>query len=186
MKLDIVTLAAFIAGAAPAWAAPPYWTVDHAKSKLGFAVQWSGEPFAANFKTWNADIAFDPNDLSHSKANVTIALSSEGSDFPDNDEGLKGPQGFDTSKFPSAKFATTKIAHGPGNSYTALGTLNLHGVTKPVTLQFNLTFSGNTARMVGKAQLARPDFGLAAGAFASETPIAHAVTVNIDLTATKS
>lgn len=186
MKKIIVAFAALIAGAAPAWAAPPHWNVDRAKSKLGFTVQWSGEPFTATFKTWNADIAFDLADLPHSKAVVTIDLASEGSDFPDNDEGLKGPQGFDASKFPSAKFETTRITHGAGSSYTALGTLNLHGVTKPATLQFNLAVNGNTAHMVGKAQLMRPDFGLAAGAFASENPIAHAVTVTVDLTATKS
>jgi polyisoprenoid-binding protein YceI len=177
--------ASLILGTTPAFAAPPQWAADHGKSKLGFMVQWSGEAFVATFKSWKADIAFDPNDLAHSHATVLIDLASENSDFDENDQGLKSAQGFETSKYPTAKFQTTQITHGQGNSYVAQGTLALHGVTKPVTLNFNLTFAGKSAHMVGKAALQRGDFNLANGAFATENPIAHAVTVTIDLTATK-
>lgn len=183
MKRLIFALAAF-ACASPA-AAQTHWTVDAAKSGLGFTVQWSGEPFTANFKSWKANIAFDPNDLPHSKAVVDIDITSEASDFPDNDEGIKGTQGMEVSKFPAARFETTQITHGAGNSYTAQGTLSLHGVTKAVTLPFMLTINGKTAHMVGKAVVTRPDFGLARGEFSGDAPIGRAVTVNIDLTATK-
>ncbi|HEY1709747.1 MAG TPA: YceI family protein [Rhizomicrobium sp.] len=184
MNRFIVAFAALALSSAPAWATPQ-WTVDHGKSKLGFAVQWSGEAFAATFKSWKADIAFDPADLAHSHVTVLIDVGSEASAFPDNDEGLKGPQGFDPGKFPTAKFEAAKFTHGQGNAYVADGTLSLHGVTKHITLPFTLTITGNTAHMVGKAVLARPDFGLAQGEFSGETPIAHAVTVNVDLTASK-
>ena len=43
-------------------------------------MQWSGEPFDATFKSWKANIDFDPNDLAHSSADVTIDLASETSD----------------------------------------------------------------------------------------------------------
>src|SRR6201999_1815636 len=94
--------AALVFLAAPANAA--HWTVDYGKSKLGFTVPWSGEPFVATFKAWKADIDFDPKDLAHAHALVTIDLTSESSDSPDNDDGLKGAQGIDTSKFPTATF----------------------------------------------------------------------------------
>jgi polyisoprenoid-binding protein YceI len=185
MKEHLVAIAALLASAVAAHAAPLHWTVDRAKSRLGFTVQWSGEPFVATFKSWNADIAFDPADPAHSKATVTIDLASEGSNFPDNDEGLKGPQGFDTSRFPLARFETGTFVRGTGNSYVANGTLALHGIAKHITLPFTLAINGKTAHVVGRAQLLRPDFGLAAGAFASENPIAHAVTVTVDLTASR-
>jgi polyisoprenoid-binding protein YceI len=186
MKRALVTAAAaLLCFTATAHAAPPAWTADHAKSKVGFTVQWSGEAFTATFKSWNADIHFDPADLAHSRVSVTIDLSSEFSDFDENDQGLKGAQGFETSKFPAAKFEATKFTHGQGNAYVANGTLTLHGVSRPVTLPFTLDIKGNTAHVVGKTQLLRPDFALARGEFAGETPIAHAVTVSIDLTATK-
>jgi polyisoprenoid-binding protein YceI len=185
MKHLAWVLTALALSTAPTFAATPQWAVDHGKSKLGFMVQWSGEPFVATFKSWKADIAFDPNDLPHSHATVSIDLASETSGYDDNDQGLKGTQGFEASKYPTAKFQTTQITHGQGNSYVAQGTLALHGVTKPVTLNFNLTFSGKSAHMVGKSALQRGDFKLASGSFATDNPIARAVTVTIDLTATE-
>src|SRR6185312_1544859 len=60
--------------AAPAQAA--LWTVDAAHSKLGFSVIWAKQPFSANFKSWKANIDFDPANLTASKADVTIAIGS--------------------------------------------------------------------------------------------------------------
>src|ERR1700675_1806859 len=92
-----ITVPAVLA-AAPARAA--HWTVDYAKSHLGFTVQWSNEPFSGSFARWTADIDFDPAAPVHGNAVVTIDLSSERSDEPDFDRGLKGAQGFEASKFP--------------------------------------------------------------------------------------
>ena len=60
-------------------------------------------------------------------------------------------------------------------------------MTKIIALPFTLTFAGNTAHMMGKAVVSRIDFGIGAGGeWAGETPVAHAVTIIIDLTATKA
>jgi polyisoprenoid-binding protein YceI len=162
------------------------WNVDHGKSHLGFTVQWSGEAFTATFKSWKAEIAFDPSDLAHSKAAVTVDLASEASDSPDNDDGLKGPEGFATGQFPTARFDTTGFSAKGGNTYVATGRLTLHGTTRPVSLPFDLTITGNSAHMTGKAVVSRLDFGLGGGEWASEKVIAHAVTITVDLTATKA
>jgi polyisoprenoid-binding protein YceI len=170
--------------ATPAFAA--HWTVDAAKSRVGFTVQWSGEPFVATFKNWKADIDFDPADLAHSRVIATIDLASESSDTPDNDDGLKGPQGFSVAQYPTARFETSSFKHTTGDSYVASGTLSLHGATRPVTLPFTLAIAGDKAHMAGKAEVARTDFGLGQGEWAAPTPIAHEVTINVDLTATKA
>ncbi len=182
-KLLLASVASILL-TAPAAAAT--WNVDHARSRLGFTVQWSGEAFVATFKSWKADIAFDPADLAHSKATVTVDLASETSGSSDNDDGLKGPEGFSIGQFPAAKFETTGFTAKGGNAYVATGRLTLHGVTRPVTLPFTLTITGNTAHMTGKAAVLRTDFGLGSGEWAAPTPIAHEVAIAIDLTATKA
>ncbi len=169
---------------APAEAA--HWTVDPAKSRLGFTVQWSNEPFVALFGSWSAGIDFDPNDLAHSHVTAVINLTSEASDTPDNDDGLKGPQGFSIAQFPVARFDSTGFTHKSGDDYVANGKLSLHGVTKQITLPFTLKITGNTAHAVGKSVVMRTDFGLGQGVWASADPIAHEVTINLDLTATKA
>ncbi|HTP76297.1 MAG TPA: YceI family protein [Rhizomicrobium sp.] len=162
------------------------WTVDHAKSRLGFTVAWSGQPFVATFAAWNAEIDFDPADLAHAKAVVEIKLASEISGVPDNDDGLKGTEGFAVGQFPVARFETTEFRSVGNGRYVATGRLDLHGVSRTVTLPFTLTFAGNAVHMTGKTVLSRIDFGLGHGEWASADTIAHAVTVTIDLTATKA
>jgi polyisoprenoid-binding protein YceI len=179
---------ALVAGLAllstPALAA--HWNVDYGKSKLGFQVSWSGAPFVAVFKSWKANIDFDPADLAHSRAQVTIDIASEASDDSETDGGVKSTQGFATAQFPTARFDAGTFRHVSGNQYVASGTLSIKGVSRPITLPFVLTLSGNTAHMVGKAQVLRTDFNVGTGEWEKPDPVAHEVTVNVDLVASKS
>jgi polyisoprenoid-binding protein YceI len=168
----------------PAQAA--HWIVDYSKSRLGFTVQWSGEQFSATFRKWTADIAFDQATLGHSRLGASIDLSSEASDTPDNDDGLKGPEGFWIERFRFARFESIAITAKGGNSYLALGTLSLHGLSRQITLPFVLTISGNVAHATGHARVLRTDFGLGTGEWAGSTPISHEVDINLDISATKA
>jgi polyisoprenoid-binding protein YceI len=170
--------------ATPASAA--HWAVDYAKSRLGFSVAWSNEPFLGSFKTWKADIEFDPADLAHAHVDVAVDLGSEASDEAEFDDGLKGAQGFQVSQFPTAHFVTTSFTHKAGNNYVATGKLSLRGVTKEVTLPFTLTIDGAQAHMKGTAIVIRTDYGVGQGMWTAPTPVAHDVTVTIDIAATKS
>lgn len=162
------------------------WNVDHSKSRVGFTVQWSGQPFVATFKTWDADISFDPANLAHAKVAVTIDLNSETSQFPDNDDGLKGPEGFAISQFPSARFETTGFTAQGNNRFVATGRFTIHGVSRQITLPFTLAFAGSSVHMTGRTVVMRTDFGLGHGEWASPATIAHEVAITVDLTATKA
>ena len=178
--------AAAIAGAmlcGPAAAA--HWTVDSAKSRLGFTVMWSGEPLNGVFKKWNAAIDFDPADLAHSHVVATIDTASLATDYADGDDGIKGALGFAVDKFPTARFETTEIKSGPGGTYVAEARLTIRGITKPVELPFKLDIEGGRAHVVGKTVVMRTDFGVGQGEWADTHPVAHDVTVTLDLTATK-
>ncbi len=168
-------------------AAAPHWSVDAAKSRLGFTVQWAGQPFRATFKSWKADIVFDPADLAHSSADVAIDMASIASGDAETDDGVKGAQGFQTSQFATARFTTTGFTHKSGNDYAAAAKLTIRGITRPVTLPFTLTIGGNTAHMKGSAQVSRMDFGVGQGGdFSKPEPVAYQVRVDVDLTASKA
>lgn len=160
------------------------WQIDYAKSHLGFTAVWSKEPFSAEFKRWQGNIEFDPANLAASHATITVELASEKSDEDQFDQGLKGAMGFQVAKFPAAKFVTTAIAAEGDNHYVAKGMLSLRGVERAVTLPFTLNISGDTAHMMGKTVVMRTDFGVGQGMWAAHDPVAHAVTVTVDLTAT--
>src|SRR4051812_25832793 len=125
-----------------------HWKVDTAKSKLGFSVGWGGQPFTGVFRSWSADIDFDPNDLAHSHATVNVNVGSEASDDAETDGSVKGAEGFAVSQFPTAVFKVNGFTHKSGDAYVAQGTLSLKGISRPVTLPFTLTLSGNTAHVV--------------------------------------
>jgi polyisoprenoid-binding protein YceI len=183
MRRVLLAALLFAALAVPASAA--HWTVDAAKSKLGFSVAWSGEPFNGTFKKWTADIEFDPTDLAHSHVVAVIDMASEASDDPDSDESLKGALGFAVDKFPTARFETTGFKRLPGGDFLAQGKLTIRGISRPLELPFKLDIRGNHAHMTGKAVILRTDFGVGQGEWASPKPVAHEVTVTVDLSATK-
>jgi len=184
MRHILVSALLLALASTPALAA--HWNVDYSKSKLGFGVQWSGQPFGAVFKSWKADINFDSADLAHSRVSVNIDLSSEVSDSPDNDDGIQGAQGFQVSQFPSAKFEASSFTHGSGDRYVANGFLTIKGVRKPVTLNFQLQVAGDKAHMNGTADVMRLDWGLgSSGEWSGDKPVSHKVGIFVDLTATK-
>jgi polyisoprenoid-binding protein YceI len=184
MKLALSTLLGLLISFLPAHAA--HWTVDPSKSRLGFVVQWSGEPFVGTFRSWKADIDFDPSDLVHSHILATIDLASETSETPENDDGLKGPEGFWIERFRFATFKSTAIATRGTDAYLAKGTLSLHGVIRAIDLPFKLTIKDKIAHAIGHAQALRTDFGLGSGEWSGNTPIAHEIAVNLDLTAKRT
>lgn len=183
MRGCAVWIAAAAATAMPAWAA--HWNVEPS-SKLGFSVIWGGEPLTGSFKRWTADIEFDPSDLAHSRVVATIETGSVVTDYPEGDEGLKGNLGFDIGQFPTARFETTGFRRLPDGSFVAGARLTIRGITKPLQLPFKLSVQGNHAHVTGRAGLIRTDFGVGQGEWAAPEPVAHQVTVTLDLSATKS
>jgi polyisoprenoid-binding protein YceI len=170
------------AGAADA----PAWTVDAAKSTLGFSGSQTGTPFSGTFQKFSADIALDPQHPETAKIRASVDLASASTGDAQKDAALPGSDWFDAASFPQATFETTAVKQtGPG-AYEATGTLTLRGVSRPVTLPFTLTVDGDTAHAKGHADLVRTEFGVGQGAWSSDQYVALQVGVDIDITATRA
>lgn len=182
MKLCATAFAFALACAMPCFAA--HWNVEPS-SRLGFSVVWSAEPLNGQFRQWKADIDFDPADLTHSHVVATIQTGSVVTDYPEGDEGLKGALGFAVDRFPTARFETTGFRQMPDGSYVADARLTIRGVTRPLQLPFKLSIQGDRAHVIGRTTVIRTDFGVGQGEWAAPQPVAHQVTVTLDLFATK-
>ena len=183
--MKVLIAAALFAAVCAGPSAAAHWNVDPA-GKLGFSVVWSGEPLNGVFKQWKADIAFDPADLAHAHVVATIQTGSVVTDYPEGDDGLKGALGFAVDRFPAAKFETVGFRRLPDGSFVADARLTIRGITRPLQLPFKLTIQGNRAHVTGRATVLRTDFDVGQGEWAAPQPVAHQVTVTLDLTATKS
>ena len=177
-----VVLAA-LAIAPPALAAPPAWTVDHAASKVGIGSTFDGQAVGGSFRKWDADIRFDPKDLAHSSANVTIDVGSAATGDQDRDAALPDTPWFYAAKYPKATFVSHSFKALGGNRYEAAGDLTVRGVTKPLTLPFTLVITGDTAKMNAAVSVNRLAFGVGQGEWATTEVIPAAVQVTIALTA---
>jgi len=188
----LAALAFALALTAPAAAAN--WTVDAARSTLGFEVTAQGQPFTTVFKDWSAVISFDPADLSNANATVTINLGSVDSGdrqrygmmaskswFDTSGATFSAPQGVPPGQ---AVFQTTAFRKTGNTTYEADGTLAMRDVVKPVTLPFTLVITGSEAHMTGAVTINRTEWGVGQGQYAGGDPVATDVKISVDLIAT--
>jgi polyisoprenoid-binding protein YceI len=161
----------------------PHWTVDPARSSLGFSGTQTGSHFDGQFSRYKAAVTFDPDHPETSRIVVDVDLGSATTGDKQRDIALPGKDWFDVAHFPTARFVSTSIRRRGGNAYVATGNLTLRGVTRPILLPFTLTIDGDSARATGRAQLVRNAFGVGQGAWSSGQWVALEVGVDINIVA---
>lgn len=182
MRTALVLLAVVLLTGSAQAAAPSRWRVDP-PSKLSFQGRMNGEAFNGVFRRWSADIAFDPKNLAHSKASVSIDVGSAVTGDADRDQAMPTADWFAAQRFAKATFVTTAIKDLGGGRYQASGDLAIRGVHKPVVLPFTVAISGDTARMNGALVLNRTAFGIGQGRWSTKDVVDTSVTVTIAITA---
>jgi polyisoprenoid-binding protein YceI len=173
-------LAILLALALPGIAAATDYTVQPASSTLGFSNTFQGESFDGKFGRWTAAISYDAANLASSKFDVEVDLASVKTGDSDRDSALPGSDFFDVAKFPKAHFVTTGFRQ-VGGKVIADGTLTLHGISKPVSLDvtFKPQASGATLDVAGTVK--RLDFGVGTGEYADTSVIGGDVKVTAHL-----
>jgi polyisoprenoid-binding protein YceI len=143
------------------------WEVDGSHSTVGFKIR---HLVVANvdgrFTDFSGVATIDDKDFSKTKLEGTVKTASINTDNAKRDEHLRSPDFFDTAKFPTLTFKTTKAEKKSGKM-TLVGELTMKGVTKPVTLEVTeLTapvkgMQGGLLRgFSATTKLNRKDFGL--------------------------
>lgn len=161
---------------------PMKWVVQPG-STLGFASSWSGSAIEGRFEKWRADIVFSPDALDRSKVTVSIDLVSVNTGDRQRDQTLPSGDWFDAAAHPTAVFTATRFEKTGPDRYTAHGTLQLKGVSKPQDLAFRLKITGDQAVVSGTTSLDRTAFGVGQGEFAATDQIPGTVKVTVALKA---
>jgi len=132
-KLSLAT-ALFAALAGSAIAAPVTYGVDGSHtfprfsySHFGYSTQLS------SFKNTSGKVVFDAEAKTGS-VDITIDMKSVNTGFEVFDGHIQGEDFFDTAKFPTATFKSTKVVFEGDKPKSIEGQLTIKGVTKPVTL----------------------------------------------------
>jgi polyisoprenoid-binding protein YceI len=149
----VAALLSLSTAAPDAWAQTPTATlgsvragtykVESGHTQVEFSLSHFGfTNYAGLLSGATGSLQLDPTHLTAAKLDVTIPVQSITTTVPQLTDELKGAQWFDTAKFPSATFTSTKVASSSNGEATITGNLTLHGVTKPVVLHAHFIGAG--------------------------------------------
>lgn len=154
--------------------------VAQPESTLGFSASFQGEAFEGKFAKFTPLIRFDPVQPTTCRFDVRILLASANTRNDERDQMLRSDDFFGVARQPEARFSASRCRALGGNRFAADGSLNLHGISKPVVLAFTWT-PGAKPLLVGEATLKRLDFGVGSGDWADTDLLPDAVKVKTRL-----
>jgi len=178
----------------PAVTAPPagQYQIDKAHASLLLRVNHLGfSTYTTRFSRFDSELAFDPKNLPASKVVTTIDASSiEIVAAPQCLDIVKGAQFLDVAKYPKIVFRSGKVRMTGAKSFEIDGTLELHGVTRPLVLKGS--YNGGYAGMAGMdpharvgfsahGAIKRSDFGMAYGLPSPGTTMGLGDTVDVSI-----
>jgi polyisoprenoid-binding protein YceI len=153
MKKSFFTIATlFTLATVFAFTLPTAWKIAE-KYNISFSTNGA----SGIFNAFTGNVVFDEQSLTASKFDITIDINSINTGNGMQNKHAKSAEWFDASKYPAIKFTSKKIVKA-GAGYTATGELQLHGVTKEVSLPFVFKRSGNGGIFEGAFNLNRNDF----------------------------
>ena len=110
-------------------------------------------------------VVFDKDNPSKSSVELSVPVESLDTHNSIRDRSVKGPDFFDAKQFPTMTFKSTKV-EGSGDTLKVSGDLTIHGVTKPMTVDFKKGGEGKGVfgEMRGGGEtrftIRRSDFGM--------------------------
>jgi polyisoprenoid-binding protein YceI len=160
-----LAVAAAVLAALPAFAADYVLDPSHSTAQFG-VTHMMVSTVRGQFEKVSGTATIDEKDASKSKVNVTIDAKSINTREPKRDTHLRSPDFFDVEKYPNLTFTSSKVEK-KGEKYVITGDLTMHGITRPVTLDAQLTaprkspFDGKPVIGVSASgKLSRKEWGL--------------------------
>ncbi|NJP51722.1 YceI family protein [Streptomyces sp. SBST2-5] len=171
------------------------YTIDPAHTTLGFTARHAMVTnVKGEFREFSGTLHLDGTDPSKSTASIDVVMDSIDTGNADRDDHLRSADFFDTQKYPTMTFRSTRAEALGGDDYRITGDLTIRGVTKPVTidLEFNGAardpFGNERVGFEGKAEILRSDWGLTWNA-ALETGgvlVSDKIKLNFDISAIRN
>jgi len=144
------------------------YPIDANHSTVGFSVSIMDglSRVSGKFTDFTVTLMSDEKDITKSSVNVVIKAASINTGIPARDTDLRSAAFFEVEKYPEITFQSKRIEK-KGKQLFAVGTFTMHGVSKEITLPFQITGVnkdpvskkmnlGYSARIV----LNRRDFGI--------------------------
>ncbi len=170
------------------------WAIDPVHSLVGFSVRHVlVNDVHGSFNDFEGTITADPKDITKCGVEFSAKVASIDTRQAQRDGHLKSPDFFDAEKYPELTFKSTSVQRTQ-DGYKLLGTLTMHGVSKPVSMPFQLRgpvvdgFRYTRIGLSAKLDINRQDYGVKWNQTLDKGGLAvdNIVHVNLDLEAVKA
>lgn len=175
----VVLLLACSLGAPAAHAAD--WRMDRAGSKVEYIATVQKNRASGTFREFDARARFDANRLADSQVEVTVVTASADMIDPDVNKTIRGPDWFDSARFPQAVFRASDVRRIEDGRYVARGMLTVKGIAQEVEVPFVLKGEADAATIAGELTLKRAVFHIGLGEWGSTDVIGPDVTVKFSI-----
>ncbi len=144
-----------------------YFEVDNDHSSLLFAVSHAGLSYTyGRFEKCSGQIHLTENlDSSYFRFEIDVASINTNNRL--RDDHLRGPEFFETKKFPKIEFRSTAVKHdGASEKFVVTGTMSMHGVEREVEMPVTMVGVGKgpmgktRGGFATKFTIQRSDFGI--------------------------
>ncbi len=179
MKSVVVSLTLLAA----AMAAQAQQAVVPAQSEISFTSRQMGVPVDGKFKTFSAQVAFDPAKLAASKIAFSVDTGSADISREANAELVK-PLWFNVAAFPKATFTSSSFKRIDATKYEVAGKLAIKGVTSDVVVPVTLAQNGATTVASGTFPIKRLSFRIGEKEWADTSMVADEVQVKFRIALT--
>jgi polyisoprenoid-binding protein YceI len=182
--------ASFASLNAPTGLSVQRFDVDWPHSAVEFSVRFMGlSTVRGAFADFGGTLMYDPKSIEGSSVSIVIDTKSINTNVAFRDKDLKSENFFDAEKFPIITFHSEKIEKSK-DGFVARGPLTMHGVTRPVAIQFvqihpvSVDAWGNRrVGFVGHTSLSRKDYGILGTKFwnSEYDPGRMSISDNVDI-----
>ncbi|MFZ9313795.1 MAG: YceI family protein [Burkholderiaceae bacterium] len=183
MKQVFALFSVGLAMMASAAQALEYSRLQADQSRIEFVYQQMGVKVDGRFKSFTAELRFDPAKPAATKASFDVALASIDTGAAESDEEVAGKGWFHTKAFPSAKFVATQVKPLGGQRFEVTGTLSIKGQSRAVVVPAQFTAQGKAGIFEGSFVIKRGDFSIGEGPWAKFDILANEVLVKFRIVA---
>jgi polyisoprenoid-binding protein YceI len=111
------------------------WQIDSSHSHINFTARHMMiSKVRGSFENFSGTVNFDEENPANTTVNVEVDLTSINTRDDQRDGHLKSPDFFDTEKYPTMKFVSTRVEQINENNGRLYGQLTIKDITKEVVL----------------------------------------------------
>ncbi|MBW2172175.1 MAG: YceI family protein [Deltaproteobacteria bacterium] len=141
--VTIIMVLGLLAASSPLASAIETYEVDPEHSAIVFRIKHLGITYVyGRFNDMSGTLKIDDQTPANSSVQISAKAANVDTAVAERDDHLRNPDFFDAKKFQTISFSSKSFKKLDQDAYEVAGALNLHGITRPLTVNVQHTGSG--------------------------------------------